>query len=176
MKHATVSAIFDRIFYKGFRGGIPDLKENNILIIKRPEYDPWNPGKYSFPTETYSSKKDPSLEQDIKKVMKLVAERGFEEEFDPDRKCGSPNLEYVGTYYDPKTYFLVHVLMGNMWSNSPWFSRPNLENMLHTTEEVPKYYWKTLPQIIEMMKQDKIAGEPAVDMIIGEIERRMSLD
>jgi len=41
---------------------------------------------------------------------------------------------------------------------------------------VPKYYWKTLPQIIEMMKQDKIAGEPAVDMIIGEIERRMSLD
>jgi len=173
-KQAVTSAIFDREFIKGFHGGVPNIKESKMLIAKRPKNDVWSPGKLYFPTETYESGIDPDIEKNnIGYVMRSVAERGFLEEFRPVEKCNLPNLDYIGWYKDTQTNYAVHVCLGNIWSPSSWSPRKDLGKMLNTTEEVPKYYWRTLPHVIKMMKKGKVAGEQAVFMIVQEIERRL---
>jgi hypothetical protein len=172
-KQAVTSAIFDREFIGGFRGGIPSL-DSKVLIAKRPKYEKWAPGKYYFPTETYSSKKDLDIRKNnIAYVMTSLAKRGFLKEFDTNEEFIQPNLDYIGWYKDYKTKYTVHVCLGNIWSRSSWKPRKGLGKMLHTTREVPKYHWKTLPDVIEMIKRDKISGEQAVYMVAQEIERRI---
>ena len=173
-KHVVTSGIFDREFIKGFHGGIPNIDESKMLIIKRPKYERWAPGKYYFPTETYDSEKDLDFRKNnIGYVMVNTARRGFLEELEPDERCNPPHLDYIGWYIDQQTDYVIHVCLGNIWSPGSWKPRKFLGKMLHTTEEVPKYQWRTLPTVIEMMKRNKVAGEQAVLMVAQEIERRM---
>lgn len=176
VKHVVTSGIFDREFIKGFHGGIPNINESRMLIIKRPAYERWAPGKYYFPTETHDPEKDLGMRgNNIGYVMVEVAKRGFLEECNPDEKCNPPHLDYVGWYKNihHDTEHTIHVCLGNIWSPDSLKPRKELGKMLHATEEVPVYRWKTLPEVIEMNKEGKMAGEQAIYMIAQEIERRM---
>jgi len=177
IKLASAAAIFDRRFYRTFGGGVPDIKESRMLIAKRPENDDWSPGQWSPPVETYEPKEDENIHKHpLQEVMKNAFLRGFQEEFIPDKRLGLPSLQYIGNYSDEKTNFTVYSFMGYFWNNSAWSPRRDLKDMLHTTKEVPEYGWKTLQEVIEMKKKDEIAGEKFIDMVVQEVERRMTGD
>jgi hypothetical protein len=175
-KLASVAAIFDRNFYKGFCGGVPDVKESKMLISQRSENEEWAPGRWCLPSETYDSEKDGNYKILPAKVMKEVVRRGFVEEFKPDIRLGLPFLDYIGNYEDEKTGFRVYTFMGYLWTNTPWFPRKNVKALLHPNEEVPTYDLKTLPEVIKMKKQETIAGGRAIDLVVQEIEKRIMKD
>jgi len=177
IKLASAAAVFDRRFYRTQSGGVPDIKENKMLITKRPENDDWYPRTLSPPVETYNPEVDGSLNNTpLQKVMEKVFLRGFQEEFVPDQKLGLPLLQYIGNYTDDKTNFAVYGYMGHFRSESSWSPRKDLKNMLHVTKEVPEYNWKTLPEVINMKEEGKIAGGKFIDMVVQEIEKRMTND
>ncbi|OGI12644.1 hypothetical protein A3K64_03620 [Candidatus Micrarchaeota archaeon RBG_16_36_9] len=180
-------AIFDRSFYKGFHGGVPDIHESRMLIIKRSESEgkEWAGGRWTPLTESYEradstiSKQQTvskNVLQPIQVIMENVLRRGFEEELRPEG-LALTDVNCIGNYKDNKTGILVYTYLGHIYNNSPWSPARNLKKGLHPyPKEIEKIDWKTLPEIIEMTKKDKFANEQFLDNIIQEIERRAARD
>ncbi len=176
VKFAAGGAVFDRNFYRGFYGGIPDIHESRMLIIKRSksESEKWGGAKWTPLSETYEIKKDgPIYKEPLQHIMGDVLLRGFEEELKPDSGMPMPHIEYIGNYKDHETGFIVYVYLGHLHTNSPWFSRKDFKKRFHPDpKEVEKIDWRTMPEIIEMIKEGKFVSKQFIDFIIQEIERR----
>lgn len=184
---AVGGAIFDRNFYKGFYGGVPDIHKSKMLIIKRSESegekwagDRWTPLSESYETGDGIISKQQAVRnnvlQPLQVIMEIVLRRGFEEELRPEG-LALTDVNWIGNYTDNKTGVLVYTYLGHIYSNSPWSPPKNLKKRLHPyPKEIEKIDWKTLPKIIEMTKKDKFANEQFLDTVIQEIERRVTHD
>lgn len=187
VKIAIGGAIFDRSFYKGFYGGVPDIHESKMLIIKRSKSEGkewagnrWTPLSESyeiadgviFKQQTVSN----NVLQPLQVIMENVLRRGFKKELRPEG-LALTDVNCIGNYKDKETGIVVYAYLGHIHNNSPWSPSKNLKKGLHPDlKEIEKIDWRTLPQIIEMTKKNKFANEQFIDVVIQEIERRAARD